>query len=144
MMYLLFKVKTPTLSMRKCSIKKKSKRQNYFKRIFVIGYSMFWIWISMYTAKQLNIPGVGRRDEWGLRLTLKIKENVPCCHCWCWHWKYNIKSLHTLVNEYLDHMLVQFEQNCMLQTIHNYEVSDKNRSPSWQSIGASFEDLTIV
>ena len=34
----------------------------------------------------------------------------------------NLKSLHT----YLNHMLVEFEQNLMVQTIQNFELFDKN------------------
>ena len=32
----------------------------------------------------------------------------------------SLKSLHTLFDKYLDHMLVKFEQNRMLQTIQNF------------------------
>ena len=35
------------------------------------------------------------------------------------------KSLHTLFDTYLDHMLVEFEQNCMVQTTRNLELYDK-------------------
>ena len=34
----------------------------------------------------------------------------------------SLKSLHTLFDKYLDHMLVKFEQNRMVQTIHNIEL----------------------
>ena len=37
----------------------------------------------------------------------------------------SLKSLHTLFNKYLDHMLVKFEQNCMVQTTRNLELFDK-------------------
>ena len=37
----------------------------------------------------------------------------------------NLKSLHTLFDKYLDHMLGKFEQNCMVQTIQNFEFIDK-------------------
>ena len=36
----------------------------------------------------------------------------------------SLKSFHTLIDEYLHHMLV-FEQNCMVQTIKNIELFDK-------------------
>ena len=49
---------------------------------------------------------------------------ILCYHCWCWHWK-SIKSLHTLFGKYLDHMLVKFEQNRMVQTVQNFELFDK-------------------
>ena len=35
------------------------------------------------------------------------------------------KSLHTLFDKYLDHMLVQFEQNPLFQSIQNSELFDK-------------------
>ena len=37
----------------------------------------------------------------------------------------SLKSLHTLFDKYLDHLLVKFEQNCMVQTKQNFEISDK-------------------
>ena len=37
----------------------------------------------------------------------------------------SLKSLHTLFDKYLDHMLVKFEQNRMLRTIQNFELFDK-------------------
>ena len=37
----------------------------------------------------------------------------------------SLKSLHTLSNKYLDHMLVQFEQNRMVRTIQSLELFDK-------------------
>ena len=33
----------------------------------------------------------------------------------------SLKSLHTLFDKYLDHMLVEFELNRMVQTIQNFE-----------------------
>ena len=39
------------------------------------------------------------------------------------------KSLHTLFDKYLDHMLVKFEQNPIFQSIQNVELFDKNSSP---------------
>ena len=37
----------------------------------------------------------------------------------------SLKSLHTLFDKYLylNHMLVEFEQNCVVQTIQNFELS---------------------
>ena len=32
----------------------------------------------------------------------------------------SLKSLHTLFDKYLDHMLVKFEQNRMVRTIQNF------------------------
>ena len=37
----------------------------------------------------------------------------------------SLKSLHTLFDKYLDHMLVKFEQNRMVQTIQYFELFDK-------------------
>ena len=34
----------------------------------------------------------------------------------------SLRSLHTLFDKYLDHMLVKFEQNCMVQTTQNFEL----------------------
>ena len=37
----------------------------------------------------------------------------------------SLKSLHTLFDKYLDHMLVKFEQNLMIRTIQNCVLFDK-------------------
>ena len=37
----------------------------------------------------------------------------------------SLKTLHTLFDKYLDHMLVKFEQNRMVQTIQNVVLFDK-------------------
>ena len=37
----------------------------------------------------------------------------------------SLKSLHTLFDKYLDHMLVTFEQNRKVPTIQNFELFDK-------------------
>ena len=39
----------------------------------------------------------------------------------------SLKSLHTLFDKYLDHMLVIFEQNRMVPTIQNFELFDKKK-----------------
>ena len=36
-----------------------------------------------------------------------------------------LKSLHTLFDKYLDHMLVEFEQKRMVRTIKNFVLFDK-------------------
>ena len=41
----------------------------------------------------------------------------------------SLKSLHTLFDKYLDHMLVKFEQNRMVWTVQNFELFDKNGQP---------------
>ena len=38
----------------------------------------------------------------------------------------SLKSLCTSFYKYLEHMLVKFEQNCMVQAIQNFELFDKN------------------
>ena len=35
------------------------------------------------------------------------------------------KSVYTLFDKYLDHLLVKFEQNCMVQTARNFELLTK-------------------
>ena len=52
-----------------------------------------------------------------------FRSDTLCYHYWCRQWKF--KSLHTLFDKYLDHMLVKFEQNCMVGTIQNFEFFDK-------------------
>ena len=37
----------------------------------------------------------------------------------------SLKSLHTLFDKYLDHMLVKFEQNRVVRSIQNFELFDK-------------------
>ena len=37
----------------------------------------------------------------------------------------SLKSLHTLFDKYLDHMLVKFEQNRKVRTIQNFVLFDK-------------------
>ena len=38
----------------------------------------------------------------------------------------SLNSFHTLFNKYLEHLLVKFEQNCMIQTRQNFEFFNKN------------------
>ena len=39
----------------------------------------------------------------------------------------SLKSLHTFLKECLYHMLVKFEQNCIVQTTRNFELFDKKK-----------------
>ena len=39
----------------------------------------------------------------------------------------SLKSLHTFLKTCLFHMLVKFEQNCMVQTTQNFELFDKKK-----------------
>ena len=34
----------------------------------------------------------------------------------------SLKSLHTLLDKYLDHMLLKFKQNCLVRNIQNFEL----------------------
>ena len=53
----------------------------------------------------------------------------------------SLKSLHTLSDMYLDHMLVKFEPNRMVRTIQNFElfdqkwltIFDKVLTPFWKT-----------
>ena len=46
----------------------------------------------------------------------------------------SLKSLHTLFDKYLDHMLVKFEQNRMVGTIQNFAFFDKVLTPFWKTL----------
>ena len=51
----------------------------------------------------------------------------------------------TLFGKYLDHMLVKFEQNRMVQTIQNFDLFDKKRvNHFWQSVDAILEDVSMT
>ena len=67
----------------------------------------------------------------------------------------SLKSLYILFDKYLDHMLVKFEQNCMVQTTRNFELFDKKKNvfvfvvvvvflPFWQNVDAIFEDVSVA
>ena len=48
-----------------------------------------------------------------------------------------LKVSHILFDKYLDHMLVKFEQNRMVRTIHNFELLDqkkKKKKKKWLTI----------
>ena len=49
-----------------------------------------------------------------------------------------LKSLHTLFDKYLDHILVQFEQNRMVQTIQNFVPFDKKWLTSFDKVLTPF------
>ena len=56
-----------------------------------------------------------------------------------------LKSLHTLFDNYLNHMLVNFEQNRMVRTIQNCELFDhKMLNHFWQSIDDILEDVPVT
>ena len=49
----------------------------------------------------------------------------------------SLKSLHTLFEKYLDHMLVKFEQNHLIRNIQNFELLGKKMiNHFWESIDA--------
>ena len=50
----------------------------------------------------------------------------------------SLKTLHTLFNEYLDYMLVKFEQYRVVRTIHNFELFDKNWLTISENVLTSF------
>ena len=43
----------------------------------------------------------------------------------------SLKSLHTLFDKYLDHMLVKFEQIRIVRTVQNVELFDKVLTSFW-------------
>ena len=54
------------------------------------------------------------------------------------------KSIHTLLDKYLDHLLVKFEQHRMVQTIYKIlSFFDKTRQPFLTEINAILEDNSI-
>ena len=66
----------------------------------------------------------------------------------------SIKSLYTLFEKYLNHMLVKFEKkNCMVQTIQNFQLFDKKWLTIfdkkivyhfWQKADAILEDVSVT
>ena len=57
----------------------------------------------------------------------------------------SLKSLHTLFDQYLDHMLMTFEQNCMVRTIQNFVLlKQKMINNFWQSVEAILEDVSVI
>ena len=60
------------------------------------------------------------KSIFAVNLTLKLfRATVANADIGSW------KSLHTLFDTYLDHMLVKFEQNRMVRNIQNFELFDK-------------------
>ena len=55
-----------------------------------------------------------------------------------------LKSLHTLFDKYLDHMLVKFEQNSTVRTIKNLSFLTKMVNHFWQSVDAILEDVPVT
>ena len=58
----------------------------------------------------------------------------------------SLKSLHTLFDTFLSHMLAQFEPNRMVQKVQNFKLFDKKRSffnHFRQSVYAVLQDILI-
>ena len=56
-----------------------------------------------------------------------------------------LKSLNSLFDKYLDHMLVQFEQNRMVRTVQNFELFDKKwLTIFWQCVDAILKDVSVT
>ena len=56
----------------------------------------------------------------------------------------SLKYLHTLFDKYLDHMLVKFEQNRMVQTVQKFCVFwQKMVNNFWESADAILEDVSV-
>ena len=59
----------------------------------------------------------------------------------------SLQSLHTLFDKYLNHMLVEFEQNRMVRTIQNCELFHTHKkmvNHVWQSGDAILEDVSVT
>ena len=57
----------------------------------------------------------------------------------------SLKSLHSLFDKYLDHMLVKFEQNRMVQTIPIFKLFDKKMvNHFWQSVDTILKDVSVT
>ena len=50
----------------------------------------------------------------------------------------SLKSLYTLFDKYLYHLLEEFEQNCMVQSTRNFELFDKNKKKPKKKKKTSF------
>ena len=56
----------------------------------------------------------------------------------------SLKSLHTLFDKYLDHMLVEFEQDCIVQTTRNFELFDKKKQTNKEKKPVFFLDKALT
>ena len=56
----------------------------------------------------------------------------------------SLKSLYTLFDKYLDHMLVKFEQNRIVQTIQILSFLTKMVNHFWQSVDVILEDVSAT
>ena len=53
-------------------------------------------------------------------------------------------EVHTLFDKYLDHKLVKFQQNRMVQTIQNFVLFDKKYLTIFDSVDAILEDVSVT
>ena len=58
----------------------------------------------------------------------------------------SLKSLHTLFDKYLDHMLVNFEQNHTVWNTENFELFEKKKKGYhfWESVYPILEDVSVT
>ena len=56
----------------------------------------------------------------------------------------SLKSLRTLFDKYLDHMLMKFEQNRVVRTIQNFELFGKKLRKGWRRFGRRCCDIDII
>ena len=56
----------------------------------------------------------------------------------------SLKSLHTLFDKYLEHMLMKFEQNRMVQNIQNFELLGKMVNHFWENIDAILDVVLVT
>ena len=59
----------------------------------------------------------------------------------------SLKSLHTLFDTYLDHILVKIEPKCMVQNLQNFELLNKNlnlkkKKHFWKRVDAILQDVS--
>ena len=56
----------------------------------------------------------------------------------------SLKSLHTLFDKYLNHKLVKYEQNRMVQTAQNFELFDKKWLTFLTKCWRHLEDVSVT
>ena len=60
----------------------------------------------------------------------------------------SLKSLHTLFDSYLDHMLAKFEPNCIVQNVQKFELFDKKieflKTIFDKSVDAILKDVSVA
>ena len=62
-----------------------------------------------------------------------VQTDILCYHFWCWRWT-NIRSLeflHTLFDKYLDHMLVNLEQDRFYELLKILSFLTKKVNDFW-------------